>query len=147
MLRSIRRANDRIADAALSAKIDRLEEVTAQIFRAIEKRQEKGVPGAYVPGILSAHDAEAAGFLCRVRSCGHRGKNLHMAKEKIEDTMDNIVRGFERQLDALYAAEAMDIQSDIDVMNSMMQRDSAMHTSDFQVSSSSPAAVQEEKQS
>ena len=70
-----------------------------------------------------------------------------MAKEKIEDTMDNIVRGFERQLDALYAAEAMDIQSDIDVMNSMMQRDSAMHTSDFQVSSSSSAAVQEEKQS
>ena len=32
-------------------------------------------------------------------------------------------------------------------MNSMMQRDSAMHTSDFQVSSSSSAAVQEEKQS
>ena len=48
--------------------------------------------------------------------------------------MDNIVAGFERQLDSLYAAEAMDIQSDIDVMNSMMQRDSAMHASDFTVS-------------
>ena len=82
-------------------------------------------------------------------AAGIEGENLHMAKEKIEDTMDNIVRGFERQLDALYAAEAMDIQSDIDVMNSMMQRDSAMHTSDFQVScsSSASAAAQEEKQS
>ena len=82
-------------------------------------------------------------------AAGIEGDNLRMAKEKIEDTMDNIVQGFERQLDALYAAEAMDIQSDIDVMNSMMQRDSAMHTSDFQVScsSSASAAAQEEKQS
>ncbi len=31
-----------------------------------------------------------------------------MAKERLRTPMDNIVRGFERQLDALYAAE--DIQ-------------------------------------
>lgn len=147
VLRSIRRANDRIADAALSAKIDRLEEVTAQIFRAIEKDGKKASQVRtfleyYLPTTQKLLDSYA-----EFEAAGIEGENLHMAKEKIEDTMDNIVRGFERQLDALYAAEAMDIQSDIDVMNSMMQRDSAMHTSDFQVSSSSPAAVQEEKQS
>ena len=60
--------------------------------------------------------------------------SLPRAKEKIEETMDNIICGFERQLDALYAAEAMDIQSDIDVMNNMMKRDSAMGASDFKVS-------------
>ena len=147
VLRSIRRANDRIADAALSAKIDRLEEVTAQIFRAIEKDGKKASQVRtfleyYLPTTQKLLDSYA-----EFEAAGIEGENLHMAKEKIEDTMDNIVRGFERQLDALYAAEAMDIQSDIDVMNSMMQRDSAMHTSDFQVSSSSSAAVQEEKQS
>lgn len=147
VLRSIRRANDRIADAALSAKIDRLEGVTAQIFRAIEKDGKKASQVRtfleyYLPTTQKLLDSYA-----EFEAAGIEGENLHMAKEKIEDTMDNIVRGFERQLDALYAAEAMDIQSDIDVMNSMMQRDSAMHTSDFQVSSSSPAAVQEEKQS
>ena len=135
------------ADAALSAKIDRLEEVTAQIFRAIEKDGKKASQVRtfleyYLPTTQKLLDSYA-----EFEAAGIEGENLHMAKEKIEDTMDNIVRGFERQLDALYAAEAMDIQSDIDVMNSMMQRDSAMHTSDFQVSSSSPAAVQEEKQS
>ena len=147
VLRSIRRANDRIADAALSAKIDRLEEVTAQIFRAIEKDGKKASQVRtfleyYLPTTQKLLDSYA-----EFEAAGIEGENLHMAKEKIEDTMDNIVRGFERQLDALYAAEALDIQSDIDVMNSMMQRDSAMHTSDFQVSSSSSAAVQEEKQS
>ena len=120
---------------------------TAQIFRAIEKDGKKASQVRtfleyYLPTTQKLLDSYA-----EFEAAGIEGENLHMAKEKIEDTMDNIVRGFERQLDALYAAEAMDIQSDIDVMNSMMQRDSAMHTSDFQVSSSSSAAVQEEKQS
>ena len=61
-------------------------------------------------------------------------KNLRMAKEKIEDTMADIVRGFENQLDSLYAAAAMDIQSDIDVMSNMMKRDCATATRDFKVS-------------
>ena len=37
ILRRIRRANDAIADEALSAKIDRLEAITARIFRAVEE--------------------------------------------------------------------------------------------------------------
>ena len=41
ILRNIRRANDRIADPVLSAKIDRLEEVTAKIFQAVEADPKK----------------------------------------------------------------------------------------------------------
>ena len=37
ILRNIRRANDDIADPVLSAKIGRLEEITARIFRAVEE--------------------------------------------------------------------------------------------------------------
>ena len=134
VLRAIRRANDRIADPVLSAKIDRLEEVSAQIFRAIEKDEKKEKQmhtflEYYLPTTQKLLDSYA-----EFEAAGIDGENLRMAKEKIEETMDNIVAGFERQLDSLYAAEAMDIQSDIDVMNSMMQRDSAMHASDFTVS-------------
>lgn len=134
ILRSIRQANDAIADPALSAQIDRLEEVTAQIFRVIEKdekkeRQVRTFLEYYLPTTQKLLDSYV-----EFEAAGVDGENLRMAKEKIEETMGNIVRGFENQLDALYAAEAMDIQSDIDVMNNMMQRDSAMHTSDFKVS-------------
>ncbi len=140
VLRDIRSANDRIADAVLSAKIDRLEEVTAQIFRVIEKdeqkeRQVRTFLEYYLPTTQKLLDSYA-----EVEAAGVNGENLRMAKEKIEETMDDIVRGFERQLDALYAAEAMDIQSDIDVMNNMMKRDSAMGTSDFKVSSAAAKA-------
>lgn len=134
VLRDIRRANDCIADERLSSKIDRLEEITAQIFRVIEKdsKKEKQVRTFleyYLPTTQKLLDSYA-----EFEAAGVDGENLRMAKEKIEETMDNIICGFERQLDALYAAEAMDIQSDIDVMNNMMKRDSAMGASDFKVS-------------
>lgn len=138
VLRDIRRTNDRIADPILSAKIDRLEEVTARIFRVIEKdeKKEKQVRTFleyYLPTTQKLLDSYA-----EFEAAGVNGENLRMAKEKIEETMDNIIQGFERQLDALYAAEAMDIQSDIDVMNNMMKRDSAMGSSDFKVSAAPP---------
>ena len=134
ILHDIRRANDAIDDQELSKKIDRLEDVTAQIFRVIEKdpgkeRQIRTFLEYYLPTtqkLLNSYvEFEAAGV---------DGENLRMAKEKIEDTMADIVRGFENQLDSLYAAAAMDIQSDIDVMSNMMKRDCATATRDFKVS-------------
>lgn len=41
MLQAIRRANDRIDDEVLSAKIDRLEAVTGQIFKVIQEQPAK----------------------------------------------------------------------------------------------------------
>lgn len=135
ILRNIRRANDRIADDALSLKVTRLEEVTAQIFRAIEEDESKQAQMRtfleyYLPTTQKLLDSYA-----EFEAAGIDGDNLRAAKEKIADTMDNIVAGFERQLDALYAADAMDIQADIDVMNTMLRRDNATHQPDFQVTS------------
>ena len=73
-------------------------------------------------------------------SAGVEGVNLRQAKSRIEDTMDSIVRGFEHQLDALYHADAMDIDSDIRVMETMLRRDTASVSDDFDCGT----AVQEE---
>ena len=62
---------------------------------------------------------------------GVSGENLNQAKAKIQSTMDSIVAGFERQLDELYRADAMDIDSDIRVMETMLRRDSATVADDF----------------
>ena len=56
--------------------------------------------------------------------------------------MDSIVRGFEHQLDALYHADAMDVDSDIRVMETMLRRDTARVEDDFGCAS----AVAEEEQ-
>ena len=48
------------------------------------------------------------------------GENLRQAKARIESTMDLIIKGFEHQLDELYKADAMDVDSDIRVMETML---------------------------
>lgn len=47
ILQNIRNANDRIADEALSAKIDQLESITARIFKAVEADPPNG--GKLIP--------------------------------------------------------------------------------------------------
>ena len=45
--------------------------------------------------------------------------------------MDTIVQGFEHQLDQLYQADVMDIDSDIRVMEHMLRRDTGSAAQDF----------------
>ena len=131
ILRKIRRANDAIADPELSAKIDRLEEITARIFRAVEEDPKKAgridtFLNYYLPTTQKLLDSYA-----EFEAAGVEGENLRQAKGRIESTMDAIVRGFEHQLDELYKADALDVDSDIRVMETMLRRDTATVEEDF----------------
>lgn len=131
ILRSIRRANDRIADPVLSEKIDRLEEVTARIFRAVEADPKKQgridtLLNYYLPTTQKLLDSYA-----EFDAAGVEGENLRQAKLRIEQTMDSIVAGFEHQLDELYKTDALDVDSDIRVMETMLRRDTASVERDF----------------
>lgn len=139
ILRRIRRANDAIADPILSAKIDRLEEITAKIFRAVEADPQKAgridtFLNYYLPTTQKLLDSYA-----EFEAAGVEGENLRLAKSRIEATMDSIVHGFEHQLDALYQADAMDVDSDIRVMETMLHRDTASVERDFGLGGSSAA--------
>ena len=131
ILRQIRELNDRIADEALSAKIDRIEQVSGRIFKAIEDDPaKKGASGTflnyYLPTTLKLLENYAD-----FEETGVSGENLSQAKSRIEATMDSIVVGFEHQLDELYRTDAMDIDSDIRVMETMLRRDTASVADDF----------------
>ena len=131
ILRQIRELNDRIADAGLSAKIDRLEQVSGRIFKAIEDDPDKKDAAGtflnyYLPTTLKLLENYAA-----FEEAGVSGENLSQAKSRIEATMDSIVAGFEHQLDELYRTDAMDIDSDIRVMETMLRRDTASAADDF----------------
>ena len=131
ILRNIRRANDRIADPVLSAKIDRLEEVTAKIFQAVEADPKKRSSidtflNYYLPTTQKLLDSYA-----EFEATGVEGANLGQAKDRIEKTMDSIVAGFEHQLDELYKMDAMNVDSDIRVMETMLRRDTATVEKDF----------------
>ncbi len=139
ILRNIRRANDEIADPILSAKIDQLEAITARIFRAVEEDPKKRSRidtflNYYLPTTQKLLDSYA-----EFEAAGVEGENLRQAKARIEATMDAIVQGFAHQLDALYQADAMDVDSDIRVMETMLRRDTASAEKDFGLGGEGPA--------
>lgn len=131
ILRNLRLANDRIPDAELSSKIERLEQISALIFKEVEAHPEKRARihtffDYYLPTTQKLLDTYA-----EFDEMGIEGENLTHAKERIAQMMDTIVDGFAHQLDQLYSADAMDVVSDIKVMETMLNRDTASAAKDF----------------
>ncbi|MDD7289020.1 MAG: 5-bromo-4-chloroindolyl phosphate hydrolysis family protein [Clostridiales bacterium] len=119
----MRRLNDAIADETISAQIDQLEDITGKIIDQVIEHPEKQPQIRkfliyYLPTtlkILNAYD--------RMGSAGVTGENIGGTMEKIETMMGTIVLSFQKQLDALFRDEAMDIASDITVMENMLAQE------------------------
>ena len=50
-------------------------------------------------------------------------ENITAATARIEGMMDQVVAGFEKQLDKLFQNDAMDITSDVEVLENMLKKD------------------------
>ena len=123
ILREIRQVNDQIPDAAMSAKIDRIEEITGKILRYQKEHPNKEGQlrtflNYYLPTTLKILRAYA-----QLDAQGIEGENISAAKKRIEDMMDQVVSGFEKQLDKLFQDDAMDITSDVEVLENMLKKD------------------------
>ena len=51
------------------------------------------------------------------------GENISAAMERIENMMDKVVEGFEKQLDQLFQGDALDITADVEVLERMLAKD------------------------
>ena len=72
----------------------------------------------YLPTTLKILNAYA-----QMDAQGVEGENISAAKERIEGMMDKVVEGFEKQLDQLFKTEAMDIATDVEVLERMLDKD------------------------
>ncbi len=119
----MRRLDDNIPDEKVSAQIVHLEEVTSKIVDCIvekpkKRRQAKKFFSYYLPTtlkLLNSYD--------RMDEIGISGTNIDGAKGSIEALMDTALAAFDKELDALYRDEAIDVTSDIKVMESMLAQD------------------------
>ena len=123
ILREIRQVNDDIPDEVMSAKIDRIEEITGKILKYQKEHPNKegqlrSFLNYYLPTTLKILRAYA-----QLDAQGIEGENISAAKKRIEDMMDQVVYGFERQLDKLFRDDAMDITSDVEVLENMLRKD------------------------
>lgn len=122
-IQEMKRLDDNIADPGISADIVRLEQVSQKIFDEV-KRDPKKLPQIrrfmdyYLPTtlkLLNSYD--------RMSAAGVSGENIDSTLAKVEGMMRTVVAAFEKQLDSLYGSEALDISTDITVLETMMARE------------------------
>ncbi len=130
-LRAIRQANDRIPDPVFTQKLDHMEEVAGKIFREVEAHPEKQKQASTFLNYYLPTTLKLLSTYTQFEEAGIEGENLRQAKGRIESIMDTLVQQFDRQLDELYRSEAMDVDSDIRVMENMLARDLGSVEKDF----------------
>ena len=123
ILREIRLINDLIPDPVISAKIDRIEEVTHKILQYQKTHPQRTEQlrtflNYYLPTTLDILRSYA-----RLDAQGVEGENITAAKQRIEGMMDKVVEGFEKQLDKLFSSDAMDSAADVQVLENMLKKD------------------------
>ncbi len=122
-LRSLREADEAIEDEAISARLKRMTDAGAKIFDALEKDAARA---AEVRRFMNYYLPTADKLLTQYRALmqtGSQGKNIQGAMRSVENSLEMIAAAFEKQLDSLYRHEAMDIQTDIDVLETMLAAD------------------------
>lgn len=140
----IRRLNDEISDIGVSARIYKIEEHTANIFDYVKEHPEKKgsirmLMNYYLPTTLKLLTSYA-----NIERVGVAGDNMRKSKESIEETLDMLVFAFEKELDRLYASESIDINSDIEVLEKMLQKDGITKGWSDDIYSSASAVMNEE---
>ena len=125
----IRKCNDDIPGEEISAKMDRMEEIVRRIFRRAETNPEivpdlKKLMDYYLPMTVKLLTAYADMDAQPVQ-----GETILTAKREIEDTLDTLNLAFEKLLDDLFRDTALDVSSDITVLQTLLAQEGL--TDDF----------------
>ena len=130
LLQQLRQANNAIPDPVMTAKISRLEAVSARIFELAKqdpgkKAQLQKFMDYYLPTALKLLNTYAS-----LPAQDVQGENIADAKKNIERSMDLLVTAFENQLDKLFQSDALDVSADVAALEGMLNMD-GLTGSDF----------------
>ena len=122
-----------IKDPEVRVKINEIMRITDKIVQdAIADPSDipkiKKFMNYYLPTtikLLNAYD--------RMDSQGIEGENIDKTMKNINEMLDAASAAYKKQLDSLFANQALDIETDIAVMNAMLDREGLSDKKDFNV--------------
>ena len=122
-IEAIRRANDAIPGEEISEKLYRLEALIKKIFEVLKQKPEQ-LPKLrkfmqyYMPTTLKLVQTYQ-----ELDAQPTEGENIRQSKAEIEKTLDTINLAYEKLLDSFFEDAAMDIRSDITVLETMLAQE------------------------
>ena len=122
-----------IKDPEVRVKINEIMRITDKIVQdAIADPSDipkiKKFMNYYLPTtikLLNAYD--------RMDSQGIEGENIDKTMKNINEMLDAAIAAYKKQLDSLFANQALDIETDIAVMNAMLDREGLSDKKDFNI--------------
>ena len=123
MMAQIREENEKIPDAELTEQMNRLDDVSSRIFHTVAEQPGKAPQirrfmDYYLPTTLK--------MLQGYRKMEERhvsGQEAQNTRTQIRLAMDVVLKAFDKQLNALYHDDMLDLSTDIDVMETMLRQD------------------------
>ena len=113
--------NEALPDPQLSAAMARMEKAGRSIMETVEAtpakaKQVRRFANYYLPDAVNVLQQYA-----KLAKQGVRGENAASIRAEVEHNAASIATAFENQLDALYAAESMDLSADLTVLQNMLK--------------------------
>ena len=113
--------NETLPDPQLSAAMTRMEKAGRSIVETVEAspakaKQVRRFANYYLPDAVNVLQQYA-----KLARQGVRGENAAAIRAEVEQNASSIATAFENQLDALYAAESMDLSADLTVLQNMLK--------------------------
>ena len=120
-LDTLHQLNEELPDPQLSAAMTRMEKAGRAIVDTVEQnptkaKQVRRFANYYLPDAVNVLQQYA-----RLARQGVKGENAASIRAEVEHNAASIATAFENQLDALYAAESMDLSADLTVLQSMLK--------------------------
>ena len=120
-LDKIHALNDAIPDPELSAAMTRMEKAGRSIAAAVEQAPDKArsidrFARYNLPEVIKLMTTSA-----NMEKNGVKGGNADQILTELRRNAATTAKAFENQLDALYSAEAMDISTDIEVLDGILK--------------------------
>ena len=122
-LEEMKRANRAIPDAALTVQIDRMEGASQKILQFIGKNPTKASQIRKFMNYYLPTSVKLLRSYAELSAQGVRGENIESTLRRIEKMLSEIADVFDKQLDRLFADDALDIATDIEVMQGMLARE------------------------
>lgn len=113
-------ANNKIQNVEVSKDIDDIVKVSKNILNRVQEYPKKVQEirkfiSYYLPTIAKMLD-----YYTELENETFESENVKSSKKKIENMLNQVEKAFKEQLDRLYDDEALDISSDIKVMESLL---------------------------
>lgn len=129
-IEAVRKKTKEISDKEITAKLEKIESLTTEIFNVAlvqdeEVKDVRRMLNYYLPTVIKLLDKYT-----ELSSVTYSGENISTSLEKINEMLGNVVTAFEKHLDGMYSQDAMDIDSEIMVLEQILTSEGLLEKKD-----------------